>query len=74
MSHPIVTGERVWCPLCKSYIQLLRIQRAAKLADVSRRTIYRYIEEGHVYAIKVAGRTYRLCSSCLLKQTQMADR
>lgn len=69
MAHPIIHGEQVWCPSCKDYVQLLRIQSAAKLADVNRRTIYRYIEEGQVYAVKVAGKTYRVCGSCLLKQS-----
>ncbi len=68
MAHPIILGEQVWCPFCKAYVQLLRIRNASKLADVSRRTIYRYIEEGNVYTVKVAGKTYRICSSCLLKQ------
>lgn len=72
MSNPIISGERVWCPLCKEYTQLLRIQKAAKVADVNRRTIYRYIEEGRVYFVRIAGKTYRVCSGCLLKQ-DMSD-
>jgi len=67
MAHPIILGERIWCPFCKDYVHLLRIQSAAKLVGVNRRTIYRYIEDNKVYAIKVAGMTYRVCSSCLLK-------
>ncbi len=66
MPHPIVAG-RFWCPLCEEYVQLLKVQNAAKLIDVNRRTIYRYIEEGRIFAIKTVGRTYRVCSSCLLK-------
>jgi len=68
MVSPKVVGEQVRCPLCNEYSQLLRVSKAAKLADVSRRTIYRYIEEGTVYAVRVAGKTYRVCSGCLLKQ------
>jgi excisionase family DNA binding protein len=69
MPHPIISGARVWCPLCKDYVRLLKVQSAAKLLDVDRRTIYRYIENNGVYAIKTVGKTYRVCSNCLLKQS-----
>lgn len=65
MAHPIL-GGRIWCPLCKDYVQLLKVQNAAKLLDVNRRTIYRYIEEGKIYAIKTVGKTYRVCGKCLI--------
>jgi len=55
------------CPLCKNPLHLLRISRAARMADVSEKTIYRYIEEGEVYSVKVAGKTYRVCKHCLLR-------
>lgn len=55
------------CPLCKQPLQLLRISRAAKMVDVSEKTIYRYIEEGAVYSVRVAGKTYRVCKHCLLR-------
>jgi predicted site-specific integrase-resolvase len=37
------------------------------MADVSSKTIYRYIEEGSVYAVRIAGKTLRVCRGCLLK-------
>ena len=55
------------CPICKAPLRLLRISRAAKIADVSSKTIYRYVEEGNVYAVKVAGKTLRVCRGCLIK-------
>lgn len=58
----------VWCPLCKKNVQLLRVANAAKLADVHARTIYRYIDEGLVHALKIAGKTYRVCGDCLFRQ------
>lgn len=66
--RPIINGEQVWCPSCNLYVDLLRIRRAAKIADVSAKTIYRYVEEGRVHVVKVAGSTIRICSSCLLRQ------
>jgi predicted transcriptional regulator len=68
MAHPIILNDQVWCPLCNKYAQLLKISKAAKLADVSCKTIYRYVEEGKVHSVKIAGSTMRVCSSCLLKQ------
>jgi excisionase family DNA binding protein len=67
-SQPRDTGEQVWCPLCNKHVQLLRVSNAAKLVDVRPRTIYRYIDEGLVYALKVAGKTYRVCKPCLLRE------
>jgi excisionase family DNA binding protein len=67
MAHQLLVGGEIICPLCKESVQLLRIQQAAKLAGVSRRTIYRYIEEGRIFAAKIAGRTYRVCNRCLIK-------
>jgi predicted site-specific integrase-resolvase len=37
------------------------------MADVSTKTIYRYVEEGNVYAVRIAGKTLRVCRGCLLK-------
>jgi hypothetical protein len=68
MAHPIILNDQVWCPLCKDYARLLRVEKAVKIADVTRRTIYRYIEKGEVHAVKIAGKTTRICSNCLLGQ------
>lgn len=70
MPKPRIVGEQVWCPICNDYAQFIKSAYAARLASVHRRTIYRYIEEGLVYTVKVAGRSYRICSSCLLKQVR----
>lgn len=67
MSNSIVMDDKLWCPLCKDYCKLMRLQNAAKLVDVHTRTIRRYVEEGRVHAIKVAGKSYRVCSGCLLQ-------
>lgn len=66
-SHSFTNEIKVWCPRCQYYEKFFKTHNAAALADVTRRTIYRYIDEGKIYAVKVAGNTYRVCSSCLLK-------
>lgn len=67
MVQPALLDQKIWCPLCNDYARFLRIGKAAALADVSPRTIYRYLEQGKVYSVKVAGKTTRICLSCLLK-------
>ena len=64
--------SRVWCPLCDKNVQLMRVTNAAKLVDVHPRTIYRYIDEGLVYAIKIVGKTFRVCGGCLYRQRRAA--
>jgi excisionase family DNA binding protein len=58
--------------LCRKEVQLLRVARAAALVDVHTRTIYRYIEEGLIHAVKVVGKTYRVCGDCLFRQRDPA--
>lgn len=58
----------VWCPLCEKNVLLLKVTNAARLIDVNRRTIYRYIDEGLVHAVKIVGKTYRVCGDCLYRE------
>jgi hypothetical protein len=68
--YPIVLGDQVWCPRCGEYVQLLRVRKAAKIADVSNKTIYRYLDEGKVHCVKVAGSTTRVCSGSLFQDKE----
>ncbi len=70
MPQPHLQPFTVWCPLCKKYVKLLRVAHAAELVDVRSRTIYRYIEEGLVYSVKVVGKTDRVCGECLFRQIE----
>jgi urocanate hydratase len=65
------SGDKIWCPLCGDYERFLKIEKAARLSDVDRRTIHRYIEEGKIYNYKIAGMTSRVCSNCLLGRNEM---
>lgn len=71
MAHPIIRNDQVWCPLCKDYVHILKIEKAARLVDVSRRTIYCYIEEGKIHSFKIVGSTCRICSNCLFRESKM---
>ena len=73
-SSPSFLGERIWCARCKDHTKFVSISHATEFADISARSIYRYIEAGKVGFFRVA-RTgpYRVCSSCLLSQDKKAD-
>lgn len=67
--HAVFTEQKIWCPTCKDHHRFLRIPTAARLLEVSRRTIYRHIEDGSVHVFKLGGTgRYRVCSGCLLAQ------
>jgi hypothetical protein len=63
----LVLGERIWCAACQAYVKVVRVSSAAKIVDVDRRTVYNYVKKKKVFAVKVAGSTLRVCSSCLLR-------
>ncbi len=67
MSDTKISDDQIWCPLCEKFEKFLSIKHAAKLADVNRRTIYRYLDEGKIHKVKTAGGTYRVCRGCLIK-------
>ena len=64
---PRVLGDKVWCPRCGDYVKFVRVSGAAKIVDVDRRTVYNYVKQNKLYAVKVAGSTLRVCSHCLLR-------
>jgi hypothetical protein len=73
-AQPIrVLGDKVWCPLCNDHVKLVRVTSAAKIVDVDRRTVYKYVKTKQVFGIKVAGQTLRVCSSCLLRPNDIAN-
>lgn len=67
MSQRSLDEEQENCPLCRNSLRLIKVARAAEIANVSEKTVYRYIEEGSVYCAKIAGKTYRVCRSCLIR-------
>lgn len=59
--HPIVAFNRVYCPECDAHVQILRVSKAAQIADVSRKTVYAYVEEGCVHSFTVGKRYECVC-------------
>jgi hypothetical protein len=56
--------------MCQSYTKFLKVQSAARIADVTTRTIYRYVESGEIYKVEIAGKTTRICTGCLIKREE----
>lgn len=57
-------GLRTWCAACGREVWMVTPERAAKLAGVSPRTIYRWIENGKVHFTE-AGRVLLVCLGSL---------
>jgi predicted DNA-binding transcriptional regulator YafY len=69
-----ISDGRVWCELCNDHVRFVSIHHATLFGDVSRRTIYRYIDSGKIRFFKLAGTgQYRVCSGCLLSQSKPTD-
>ena len=65
----VLAEQKIWCPICKDHHRFFRIPTAARLLEVSRRTIYRRIEDGSIHVFKIGGMGhYRVCIGCLLAQ------
>lgn len=47
--------------------QLFRPDEIARFFEVSRRTVYRWIDEGKLRAVKIAGSTVRITREALLE-------
>jgi hypothetical protein len=54
--------------MCHEWINLVSVDKAAKIAGVCKRTIYRYIDEGLIYQQKLVGKTLRVCPKCLFRR------
>ena len=67
---PRILGNQVWCPVCNEHAQFIKIAEAAELARVQKRTIYRYIDEGALFTVRIVGKSRRVCSSCLVRQAR----
>jgi hypothetical protein len=65
-----IVDDKILCPYCGECASMLRISRAARMADVSRRTVYSYVESGSVFSLRVAGKTLRVCANCLFNQKE----
>lgn len=55
-----------YCPLCHRQTRMLTSAQAADILDVSRRTIYRWVQERKIHAIRRPSGRLRICEDSLL--------
>jgi excisionase family DNA binding protein len=59
----------VWCDECSSPVQLITPEAAAVLANVSTRTVYRWVEAGQLHFIETAKQAPLICLNSVLRAT-----
>src|SRR5689334_8498625 len=61
--QPLTRG---WCDGCLAEVQMITPTQAAALAEVSSRTIYRWIEEARLHFTEEVGGLLLVCADSLL--------
>src|SRR6266566_2281151 len=56
------------CPKCERVIALISITTASQVVNVSRKTIYLWIEKGLVSTVRIAGGRQLVCFSSLFRK------
>ena len=53
------------CPNCQAAIRLVSITRACQATKVSRKTMYKWIQKGHVTSVRISSGRRLICFSSL---------
>jgi|SRR5436190_9036989 len=61
------------CPKCQRGIALISITTASQVVNVSRKTIYLWIEKGLVSTVRIAGGRQLVCFSSLFSKSDRKD-
>jgi excisionase family DNA binding protein len=56
---------RTHCPVCRREVRMISPEQAARIAGVSLRTIYRWIEAGNVHFSQTPGGSSMICGLSL---------
>lgn len=59
------SAQSIKCPECSRSVVLLTVSQACQILSVSRRSVYRWIDEGRVTVFRSATAGVRLCLSSL---------
>lgn len=54
-----------WCPACAAEVEMITPNEAARIAGVSSRTIYRWIEEARIHFIENTSGSILVCAGSL---------
>ena len=61
----------IWCPVCRRRVEMITPELAAQIADVSLRTIYRWVEASTIHFVEGGGIS-RICASALHRRNSYA--
>ena len=64
---------RAWCTGCSEEVAMITLEKAVALASTSTRTIYRWVEAGHVHFIETTDRAPLVCLNSLLGASATED-
>jgi hypothetical protein len=59
---------RMWCPDCAAEVDMLKPEEAAAIANVTTRTIYRWIEAAQIHHNESRGGNVLVCPKCLWRR------
>ena len=59
---------RMWCSECDAEVDMLKPEEAAAIAGVSTRTIYAWIEAGHINHTETGEGNVVVCPKCLWRR------
>jgi hypothetical protein len=62
----------VWCPSCRRQVEFVSPEQAARIADVSPRMIYRWVEANTVHFVENSGHVL-VCLSTLFESNEGRD-
>ena len=63
--RPSPNHALAWCEACSSSVPWITPEEAAVLANVSTRTVYRWVEAGRLHFIETARRAILICPNSL---------
>ena len=65
------SSKRQWCSACRAERSFVLPEQAARIADVSVRTIFRRVEEGRVHFHEGNEGQIRICTDSISKNVRM---
>lgn len=67
------SSPTAWCAACASRVRMVTVDEAARLARLSARTIYRWVEAGRLHFTETPDGRLFICLSSLSRKTSEAE-
>lgn len=69
----ISDAAAVSCTVCGEGVQMILIEKAARLCHISRRRLYRWVEEGLLHYVEKSDDTLLICGRCLAERMEAQE-